>query len=61
MAPPFLTSTLDGSVELHAPAVLPPGLHWIGGCVGLKDSLDAVDKRKDLLPLSGIELRSSLS
>jgi hypothetical protein len=23
-----------------------PGIHWIGGCVGLRDGLDAVAKRK---------------
>jgi hypothetical protein len=54
IAPPFLTSTLDGG-ELSASR---PGhfnlrerafiTHWIGGWVGPRDTLDAVEMRKIL-------------
>jgi hypothetical protein len=47
---PFLTSTLHGSGQRQAPAILPrgknPGAHWIGGRVGFRACLDAVKKRK---------------
>jgi len=32
------------SVQFHAPAPLPPGTHWTGGCVGLRVGLDAFKK-----------------
>jgi hypothetical protein len=49
------------SGQLHAPAALPPGeratgTHWIGGWVGPRAGLDAVEKRK-FLTLPGLELR----
>jgi hypothetical protein len=34
-----------------------PGTHWIGGWVGPRAGLDDIKKRK-LLPLPGLELRS---
>jgi hypothetical protein len=34
------------SGQLHDPAALPPGTHWIGGWVGPRAVLDAVVKRK---------------
>jgi hypothetical protein len=53
IAPPFLTSAINGSVQLHAPAASTPGEQpplpfWIGGWVGPRASLDAVEKRKIL-------------
>lgn len=61
----FLTSVLDGG-EL---SVLRPlrfasrertlGTHWIGSWVILRTCLDAVAKRRNLLSLAGMELRSS--
>jgi hypothetical protein len=47
----FLTSVLDGSDQLHAPATLhpwetTPSIYCIGGWVGLRASLYAVAKRK---------------
>jgi hypothetical protein len=54
VAPPFLTSALDGS-EWSAsrpcrftPGERAPGTHWIGCWVGLSPGLDAVEKRKIL-------------
>jgi hypothetical protein len=46
-APPFLTLGLGGGKH-QAPASLkpgaePPGTHWIGGWIGPRDSLDAVE------------------
>jgi len=32
--------------QLHAPAALPPGKHWIGGSVCPRAGLDAVAKRE---------------
>jgi hypothetical protein len=32
-----------------------PGTHWIGGWVGARAGLDAVEERKNLLPPSGIK------
>jgi hypothetical protein len=52
IAPPFLTSALDGgewpvsNPDRFTPRKMAPGPHWIGGWVGLRDSLDAVKKRK---------------
>jgi hypothetical protein len=36
---------MDVSGQLHVPAALPPGTHWIGGWVGPTAGLDAVEKR----------------
>jgi hypothetical protein len=36
---------MEVSGQLHPPAALPPGTHWIGGCVGARAGLDAVQKR----------------
>jgi hypothetical protein len=54
IAPPFLTLALDGD-EWSAPrpgrftpGERSPGNHWIGGCVGSRASVDAVEKRKIL-------------
>jgi hypothetical protein len=58
----FSTSALDGgewSVSLPDHSALreiAPGFHLIGGWVGLKAGLDAVEKRI-IFPLSGIELQ----
>jgi hypothetical protein len=54
---------MELSGQLHTPATLPagvmvPGTHWIGGWVGPRGGLDAVEKRK-LLKLSGFEPRPS--
>jgi hypothetical protein len=61
IAPPFLTSALDG--ELHAPADIPGeifhGIHWIGSWMGHRAGIDDVEKRKNLLLLPGIEPKSS--
>jgi hypothetical protein len=66
IASPFLTSALDG-VEWSAsrPGRNIPGetarvTHWIGGWVGLRVGLDAMEKRK-ILPLSETEQRLSSS
>jgi hypothetical protein len=58
----FLTSALDGgewSATRHSRFTprgksLPPGIHWMGGWVGSTASLDAVEKRKNYLPLPEI-------
>jgi hypothetical protein len=42
MAPPFLSSALDGGGWLASH----PGKHWIGEWLGPRASLDAVDYRK---------------
>jgi hypothetical protein len=44
------------SGQLHAPATLLLGTHWIGSWVGLKVDIDDV-KRKIFLPLPGFEPR----
>jgi hypothetical protein len=41
------------SGQLHGQAVLPPGIHWIGGWVDSRIGPDDVEK---LLPLPGLEL-----
>jgi hypothetical protein len=54
IAPPFFTSALDGGEWLASrvcrftPEERAPGTHWIGGCVGPRVGLDAVEKRKIL-------------
>jgi hypothetical protein len=53
----FLTSALAGSEwSASCPGRFIPGTHWIGGWVGLRASLDDVEKRK-FLTLPGLELR----
>jgi hypothetical protein len=56
IATPFFISPLDES--FFTPRERTPGTQWIGGCVGPRVSLDAVEKRNILL-LSGIEPRPS--
>jgi hypothetical protein len=61
----FLTSALDGvSGQRHAPAAFypgerTPGTHCTGYWVGPRAGLDTEVRRKILLPLPGIEPRSS--
>jgi hypothetical protein len=43
---------MEVSGQLHAPAALPPGIHWIDPRAGLDD----VEKRK-FLTLPGLELQ----
>jgi hypothetical protein len=53
IAPPILTSALDGGVDqFHAPGRFTPGTHLIAGWVGPRVGLDAAEKP---LPLSEIE------
>jgi hypothetical protein len=60
IAPPLLTSVLDGgewSVSRPCrfnPGEGAPGTHWIGGWVGPKAGLEAVEETKNLA-LPGIE------
>jgi hypothetical protein len=60
---PFLTLALDGDEWLatrpghFTPVEKDPGTCWVGGCVGPRASLDAVEKKKSLMP--GIEPRPS--
>jgi hypothetical protein len=60
IAPPFLTSALDGgersaSLPDHfTPGEVAPGAHWTGDWVCHRAGLDTVEKRK-ILPLPGIE------
>jgi hypothetical protein len=54
---------MEATVQLHALAALPPRkeppvTHWIGGSVGPRAGLDAVEKKK-ILPLPGFEPRPS--
>jgi hypothetical protein len=66
IAPSFLTSVLDGgewSASPHPPSRFiltdkAPGTHRIGGWVGPKAGLEAVEMRK-ILKLPGIEARPS--
>jgi hypothetical protein len=54
----FLTSALDGgewSASRHGR--FNSGSYCIGGWVGLRVGLDVTEKRKNLLPLPGIEAR----
>jgi hypothetical protein len=41
-----------------APGDRAPGTHWVGGLVGSRVDLDAMENRKNLLPLPVIEPRS---
>jgi hypothetical protein len=58
--PPFLTSALDGGewptlrLGRFTHAEIAPGTYWIGGWVGPRASLDAVEK-KNILSLPGIQ------
>jgi hypothetical protein len=60
IAPPFLTSALDGGEWLASrpgsftPGERAPGTHWIGSWVGPRAGLDDVEKRK-FLTLPGLE------
>jgi hypothetical protein len=47
IAPPFVTSALDGGVAL------PLYAHWMGGWVGPRAGVEVV--KKDFLPPSGIK------
>jgi hypothetical protein len=64
IAPPFLISAPDGGEwsatrsDRFTPGERAPGTHWIGGWLGPRAGLDAVEKIK-ILPLSGIEPRPS--
>jgi hypothetical protein len=59
IAPPFLPSALDGGVytasclSRFTPRERASGTHWIGGWIGPRIGLDAVEK--NFLPLSGLE------
>jgi hypothetical protein len=59
IAPSFLTFALDGG-EWSASRLchFTPGTHWIGGWVGPRAGLDAVEKRR-ILPLPGTEPQPS--
>jgi hypothetical protein len=60
MASPILTSALDGGewsasrLCRFTPGERAPGTHWIGGWVGPRFGLDAVEKRK-IFHCPGIE------
>jgi hypothetical protein len=61
----FTTSALEGAIgQRHAPAALYPGrkdsgTHCTGSWVGLRPGLNTEVKRKILLPLPGIDPRST--
>jgi hypothetical protein len=46
IAPRFLTSVLDAGVsgQQHAPVALSLGAHCIGGCVGPRADLEAIEE-----------------
>jgi hypothetical protein len=60
VAPPFLTSELDGgewsasSPGRFTPEKIALGTNWIGGWVCPRANLDVVEKRK-IFPLLGLE------
>jgi hypothetical protein len=64
MAPPFLTSELDRGEWLASlpgrftPGAIACGIYSIGGWMGSRTGLDAVEKRK-ILPLPGFEPQPS--
>jgi hypothetical protein len=64
IAPPFLTSALDGGewsfsrTGRFTPGERSPGTLWRGGWVSPRAGLDAVEKEK-MLPIPGIEPRPS--
>jgi hypothetical protein len=51
MAPPFLTSALDGGEGSvlcpcrFIPGERAPGIHWIGGWVGPRNGLKTINKK----------------
>jgi hypothetical protein len=55
-APPFLTTASDGGewsatlTSCFTPREIAPGTHWIGGWVGPRAGLDAVEKRRISCP-----------
>jgi hypothetical protein len=50
-APPFLTSALDGGEWWASrPGRFTPGAHWIGGWVGTRAGLHAMEKRNTSCP-----------
>jgi hypothetical protein len=65
MAPPFLTSALDGAEwsGSHPGRFIPKerarGTHWIRGWVGRRVGLGAVEKRRIPFPYRGIGPRLS--
>jgi hypothetical protein len=46
---------MEVSVQLHAPAALPPSGHCVGDWVDPRAGLDVMEKRKNPLPLPGID------
>jgi hypothetical protein len=60
-APTHDLSTRSGWVVsvTPRPRFTTPGTHWIWGWMGLRADLDTETKKKNPLPLSGIEPRSS--
>jgi hypothetical protein len=62
LAPPFLMTALDGGEWSTSCAGCftgrerAPATNWMGGWVGLRVGLDAMEKKK-MLPLAGIEFR----
>jgi hypothetical protein len=67
IAPPFSTSTLDeGEWSVSRPAHFTPGeiahsTHWVGGYVGPKFGLDAIEKKKILSSRESITGRPARS
>jgi hypothetical protein len=58
---PFILNPEIDEDEFHSPAPLPPwkekGVYRIGGCVGPRKGLDFFEEEKNLLSLTGIEIR----
>jgi hypothetical protein len=42
------------SGQRHAPAVLYPGTHWTGGCMGPRASIDTGNRGRILCPCWGL-------